>query len=150
MPIKNYTSQVDHETTAARIEQILVNFKASNILKEYQDGLIVALAFQVKDNGAAISIRLPVNVEGAFRVLKKQLKKTDVRTVDKCREQAKRTAWKLMQDWVETQLSLIEMGQAETLQVFLPYIWNGQKTFYTLTREKNLLALPAPRQDGAA
>lgn len=145
MPIKNYTSQVDHVTTALRIEQILVNFKASNILKEYQDGQIAALAFQVKDNGAPVSIRLPVNVEGAFRILKKQLKKADVRTLDKCREQAKRTAWKLMQDWVETQLSLIEMGQAETLQVFLPYIWNGKETFYAISRQQNLLGLPAPK-----
>ena len=42
--------------------------------------------------------------------------------------------------------SVVElMNQAEFLQVFLPYIWMGNQTFFQRVREHNLLALPEHR-----
>lgn len=39
-----------------------------------------------------------------------------------------------LKDWVEVQMSMIQMKQAETLQVFMPYLWNGRETLYQLSQ----------------
>lgn len=53
------------------------------------------------------------------------------------KEQASRTAWRLIQDWVEVQLSMVQMKQADFVQVFLPYVWDGKRnqTFYAALKE---------------
>jgi hypothetical protein len=46
-----------------------------------------------------------------------------------------------MLDWVAVQLSLIEMKQAELLQVFLPYLWAGKTTFYESIKQGKFKAI---------
>jgi hypothetical protein len=36
---------------------------------------------------------------------------------------------------------MIQMKQAETLQVFLPYVWDGQQTFYQRLKESKFRAM---------
>jgi hypothetical protein len=68
------------------------------------------------------------------------------------REQAKRTAWRLLWDWTAVQLSLIEMRQADLLQVFLPYIIIGESTFYKqlTTAKHQMLGYNPPAEQPAA
>lgn len=131
--IKNYTSGVPIERTLARIESALVRGGATNVAKDYKEGMLEAVCFSTINptDGTRVSVRLPANSEGVYNVLRDSIKKPRKGTLEKLREQANRTAWKLMQDWVEIQMSLIAMRQSEFLQVFLPYIWDGQKTFYS-------------------
>jgi hypothetical protein len=75
------------------------------------------------------------------------MKRPRAETEKRLRAQAARTAWKLIQDWVELQMALIKMRQAEFLQVFLPYVWNGKKTFYTALKEQNFKLLPQGKKD---
>lgn len=58
-------------------------------------------------------------------------------------EQGERTAWKLMQDWVEVQMSFIHMGQVETMEVFLPFVWDGQRTFFEALKVNQFKQLSA-------
>lgn len=44
-----------------------------------------------------------------------------------------------MQDWIEIQISLIELEQAEFLQVFLPYIYDGKRTFFETIKANDYL-----------
>ncbi len=46
-----------------------------------------------------------------------------------------------MQDWVGVQMSLIQMHQADTLQVFMPFIWDGKRTFYQAVKDGGYKAL---------
>ena len=130
--IKNYTSGVPVDRTVSKIEAVLVAGGASNIVKDYKDGVLDAICFMVvmPESGDRIAVRLPANVEAVYEAMRSGVKRPRRGTLGKLREQASRTAWKLMQDWVEVQLSLIRMRQAEFLQVFLPYVWNGKETFY--------------------
>ena len=57
-------------------------------------------------------------------------------------EQAARTAWKLVQDWIEVQVSMIVMKQAEFLEVFLPYVWDGRQTYFESVKSGAFKALP--------
>lgn len=143
--MKNYTSEVPVEKTVARIEEALVRSGASNIMKEYVAGRVSGISFALSNpNGGKVIIRLPANIEAVFEVLRKQVKRHNHQTQQRLHEQSKRTAWKLMQDLVEVQLSLVEMRQAEALEVFMPYVWNGQRSFYAHVKEAGFTALPAP------
>jgi hypothetical protein len=45
--------------------------------------------------------------------------------------QAVRTAWRIVKDWTEAQLAIIETRMVTTEQVFLPYaVMRGGKTLY--------------------
>lgn len=63
-------------------------------------------------------------------------------TKQRIQEQAERTAWKLVQDWIEVQVSMIVMKQAESLEVFMPYIWDGRQTYFEYSRAQQFKALP--------
>lgn len=130
--MKNYTSSVPVETTIARIEKILAKFGATAVAKSYKKGEVDSLCFTIQEptTGKGITIHLPAKVEAVKKILEEEVRRPRAETYRRIEEQASRTAWKIIQDWVEIQLSLIEMGQAEALQVFLPYVWDGNKTFF--------------------
>ncbi|HEY2627025.1 MAG TPA: hypothetical protein VGI41_09785 [Candidatus Udaeobacter sp.] len=96
-----------------------------------------------------IAFRLPANVEAVQRILKKQALtgKIPRRYADDI-EQATRTAWRILKDWLLAQLALIETGMATVEQVFLPYAQNASgQTVYEALLEKKFtgLALPEPK-----
>lgn len=152
MFLKNYTSDVPISQTIHRIEQTLIKCGVSGIMKEYGAlGNVVAVTFQIKLEGAEPwTIRLPANVQKAWDALwlnyangdklsadgmslcwssRKNKKKADFR------DQAERTAWKIIQDWVEVQMSMIQMQQADFREVFLPYAWDGERTFFNRLKD---------------
>jgi len=136
MQIKNYTSGIDASTTIAKIENKLVRAGASHINKTYdQKGNITALIFRIDGvNGKTWPVKVPANVQACFEALWKDHCRIHPRarehTKSQIYDQAHRTAWKLVQDWVEVQVSMIAMRQAEFLEVFLPYVWDGQQTYF--------------------
>ena len=147
--LKNYTSNVPVSRTISRIEEVLARCGASHIAKEYGDGgVVVALQFMIASAGKNIVIKLPANPEKVFQALKAQVSKPRNGTMQRIREQSAKTAWKLQQDWVEVQLSMIEMGQAEMLQVFLPYVFNGRQTYYEVLSERGFKGLLPEKAGG--
>lgn len=121
---------------------MLAEAGASGIHKEYVNGALIALAFSINlPVGRLMTIRLPANQSAVYLTMKKSILRPRKGTLDKLNEQAARTAWKLMQDWVEVQLSLIKMQQVDVLQVFLPYVWDGKRTFYESLKDHNYIAL---------
>jgi hypothetical protein len=145
--LKNYTSSVPAERTIARIEAVLAEAGASDIGKNYFGGRLKAISFGIRPSADSnlIIIRLPADVDAVYKILQSAVKRPSSSTAEKLRVQAERTAWKLMQDWVEVQMSLIHLKQAELLQVFLPYVWNGECNYYTALKEQKFAGLlPAP------
>ena len=142
--LKNYTSDVPVGRTIARIEECLMKAGATGILKDFSSGRVSALCFKLplpQATGKEIAIRLPTNEEAIYTVLSSFVRRPRAGTEERLRDQASRTAWKLMQDWIEVQLSLIQMKQADALQVFLPYVWNGKQTFYQSLSESKFKML---------
>lgn len=162
MFLKNYTSEVPVSQTIYRIEQVLIKCGVSGITKEYGPvaGSIIAICFQIKLDGVKeISIRLPVDKERALDALWLNYADGDKLSEDgkaiayhygrsqkKKRRadfamQSERTAWKIVQDWVEVQMSMIQMKQADFVEVFLPYVWDGRSTVYSRLKESGFRAL---------
>jgi hypothetical protein len=146
MNLKNYTSGIDADTTLARIERLLVSAGATGIQKLYENQQCSAIVFhiQFQPNERPLSVRLPANVGKCQEALWRDYTKSSVRGRKERSdflEQATRTAWKLVQDWVEVQISLIHLEQVEFLQVFLPYVWDGKQTFFEHVKETGYKAL---------
>jgi hypothetical protein len=139
--IKNYTSTVPIERSVLRIEAALAKFGAEQITKSYRDGRLDGFSFRIQSNKTALNFLLPCKEQEVARYLNKQLKRPTVASVRRIEEQAPRTAWKLIQDWIEAQLSIVLLGQADPIEVFLPYVWNGTQTFYEVLRDKEFKAL---------
>jgi hypothetical protein len=142
MKLKNYTSGVAVSKTIARIEEVLAEIGAKAIGKNYENGKVVSITFQLSIEGRDHLIRLPANPEAVYRTLRNDVKRPHQGTLDRIREQADKTAWKIQQDWLEVELSLIKLNQKEPLQAFLSYLWDGKQTYFEALKNGGFKQLP--------
>ena len=143
--IKNYTSSVPVDRTFARIVQALVSAGATNIVTEYRAQRLAAICFSTTNphTGERVVIRLPANVDKVAEALRARMKRPRKESLAKVEAQAERTAWKLVQDWTEIQMTLISMQQAEFMQVFMPYVWDGKQTLFDYMKRGGFKLLAA-------
>lgn len=135
MPILNYTTKVDVYKTIGEIQSVLVKHGARKIMHDYdENGNISALAFFIETPYGVRGIRLPANTEAVLLVLEKQRVKCD-------RGQAERVAWRIVKDWVEAQMAIIEAEMVSMDEVFLPYMLDarGERTLFQAYKENQLL-----------
>lgn len=149
MNLKNYSSGIAAATTISYIEQYLMEAGASGIMKKVEGGQVVALMFEIDMGGNTGKhlVKLPASVPQVHEYLWRDYVTSRTHpklTEDDFLEQAGRTAWKIVQDWVQVQVSMIKLKQMEPMQVFLPYIWDGNQTYYEFLKERKFKALPAP------
>lgn len=142
MPLLNYTTKVDVYTTMGAIQGQLVKHGARKIMQDYDGvGNISALSFLIDTPAGPRGIRLPANVDAVHAVLARQKVKCD-------REQAERVAWRIVKDWVEAQMAILESEMVQMDEIFLPYmIDNTGKTLFEAYRS-NQLALTGGVSDG--
>lgn len=134
MPLLNYTTKVDVYTTLGAIQGQLVKHGAKKIMQEYDDqGRIYALSFSVDTPSGQRGIKLPANVDAVHAVLTRQKVKCD-------REQAERVAWRIVKDWVEAQMAILESEMVQLDEIFLPYMINNSgQTLFEVYRNNQLL-----------
>jgi hypothetical protein len=144
MNLKNYTSTVPASTSMSRIMKSLVEAGATDISMKYTDQICTAITFRMVIAGQVpMFFQLPAKIDPCFKVLYAEVKRPQPDTKKRIREQAERTAWKIVSDWVDIQLSMIQLEQAEPLQVFLPFVYDPAKeqTFYDQLKESNFKGL---------
>jgi hypothetical protein len=125
--IKNYTSEVNPATSISKIEHLLSSAGATDISKSYSDGECTAIRFRIVIEQLPHFFELPAKVDAVYNIfMNERIKKNDPVVKRACAEQARRTAWKIVSDWVEIQIAMIKMDQAEVAQVFLPYAFDPQ------------------------
>lgn len=144
MPILNYTTSIATEKTAAEIQKKLAQAKAQAILCEYDDEAVMcAMSFRIVTPSGVIMFRLPANTDGVFRTL---LSNPKVPKRSKTKEQAAKVAWRILKDWIEAQLAIVEAEMAELTEVFLPYAQDPSgKTVYESISDNNFLSLTHDR-----
>jgi hypothetical protein len=118
MAILNYTTKIKTEKTASEIQSILGKSGAQAVMSEFEDGEVSAISFRIAAEGQMLSFRLPVNTDGVLRAIKRDCPRNHFKN----EAQAKRTAWRIIKDWVEAQTALVEANQADIIEVFLPYL----------------------------
>lgn len=130
MPILNYTTSIDAETSVAKIQKMLAMAGASEVMQQYDgNSVLIGLAFRMRTAQGVISFRLPANIEGVHAVLLRDKRVKEKK--HKTREHAARVAWRILKDWIEAQIAIIESEMATAAQVFLPYATtdNGQTVY---------------------
>ena len=139
MAILNYTTTVDAFKTVSEIEYILMKHKAKSIMKNYEGETITGLSFLIDTGRQQVPVRLPVKIDECLEVLKKE--KRNKSNVKATREQAERVAWRILKDWIEAQMALLDIEMVRFEEIFLPYIEidNGQTVFQRLEEQQFLL-----------
>lgn len=135
MPLLNYTTKISAFTTVSEIQKILVAHGAKKIMQEFDDdGNIRSLTFMINTPGGLRSVRLPANSAAVYQVLQKQNVKCDM-------AQAERVAWRIIKDWVASQMAILESAMVSIDEIFLPYMVNnnGQTFFEVYQTKQNFL-----------
>jgi len=132
MALLNYTTQVEAIKTVGEIQGILAGHGAKSIKTDYTgDGQVEALSFLVITPQGEVGIRLPIDPDAVLKVLTQQarLGKVPKRYIN--RPQAIRVAWRIVKDWVQAQMAILETEMVKMEQIFLPYvITDSGKTLY--------------------
>lgn len=119
MAILNYTTKINAQSTILEIQKILVSHGAKKITIDYDGAVPCAVSFSILLKDRFIQYALPCNYSGVLKAMKNQKVKT--RRGATLEDQAVRVSWRIVKDWIESQMALIEANLAELPQVFLPY-----------------------------
>lgn len=140
MAILNYTTSISAEKTASEIQKKLAIAGAQAVLSEYDnDGVMCAMSFRINN----IFFRLPINIDGVYKAMRNDSK---VPKRLKTYEQASKVAWRIIKDWIEAQVAIIQAGQAELVQVFLPYAQNREgRTVYEIIKDNGFKQIICPQ-----
>lgn len=127
MSLLNYTTKIDADKTAMEIARCLSTHGAQAVLTEYdeQTGAVTSISFKINLNGQPLAFKLPCDWKPVYEVMSKNKKFTwgdrGEKQKSDLRLQSVRTAWRIVKDWVEAQMALVETQMVTTAEVFLPY-----------------------------
>lgn len=118
MAILNYTTSINCEKSIGEIQKCLVKHGAHKIVTDYANGLPSAVTFCLTINDNTVGFSLPANYSGVLKAMKGDRKVPRSKCTD---EQAQRVAWRIVKDWVEAQMAIVEAQLCDVAEVFLPY-----------------------------
>lgn len=140
-----YTTTIAVEKTLGEIQAMLARGKARSITVDYDGaGNPTAISFVVETSFGERAFELPANCEGVWRTLTRQHQQGRVARRFATREQAARVGWRIIRNWLEAQLAMIEVGLMSLEQVMLAHMLVGpdQRSLYAAMQERQM-ALPA-------
>jgi hypothetical protein len=139
--ILNYSTEVAAEKTVGEIQRKLALAGASQVLHGYDEhGNPSELSFRIRTQFGEMAFRLPANIEAVQAILQRQFKSGRSRFTS--REHATNVAWRILKDWTESQLALLQTGMVTIEQAFLPYAQNERgQTVYEALYEKRFAGM---------
>lgn len=147
MPLLNYTTSIAAHKTAGEVVSLLARGGAETVASFYEAGEPSGVAFTIKTEYGLKDFRLPANVQGVAAAIHKQQQagKLPNSAQYKGIEHARKVAWRILKDWIEAQLAIVEAGMATVDEVMLPYLLNANdnQTVYQIYQEnqRKLLAI---------
>ena len=141
MAILNYTTTIDAFKTVSEIEYILMKHKAKSIMKNYDGESITGLSFLIDTGNQQIPVKLPVRIDECLTVLQREKKNSPRSNIKATRQQAERVAWRILKDWIEAQMALLDIEMVRFEEIFLPYIetQSGQTIYQQLEQKQFFL-----------
>lgn len=141
MALLNYTTTIPVEKTLGEIMGMLVKHGATAIHAEYEHYSPVALAFVIVTEFGEREFHLPASIEKVFAVLVRQAQQGKIARRYATREQAARVGWRIVKDWLEAQLAIIEAEMVSIDEVLLAYLVTDQQgtTLYQEMVHRRLL-----------
>ena len=101
------------------IQKCLVKHGAIKIVTDYTDQIPTSVTFCLVLNGNLSAFSLPANYHGVLNAMKLDSKVPGRLLTD---EQALKVSWRIIKNWVEAQMAIVEAQLADVSEVFLPYV----------------------------
>lgn len=142
MALLNYTTSVPAEQTIGEIQKMLADYGVTAMMTEYEGRQVSAVSFRLNLDGKDMSFRLPCNWRAVATIFQTPAHRRRLRCrMDQIDEQAIRTAWRIIRDWVEAQLSLVQINMVTVPQIFLPYaiMADGRTLGEAMTEDPTML-----------
>lgn len=144
MAIKNYTTQIAAARTIAEIQQMLGEHGAHRIGLDYQDKQVAGITFQIEVDADVLTYRLPCRWQGIYELLKDDARAQQVMRDKKIKfgdQHCRAVGWRIVRDWLDAQLALIEAEMADLKEVMLPYMLTrtGATVYQVLDGGRRLL-----------
>lgn len=145
MAVKNISSSINSGKTIIEIEKLLVKFGAQGILKNYSGQIVTSIAFYIEYKGQRLSFKLPMKMDKARKVIEKAVDEKKLsskyRNEPFRSEQAERVGWRVIKDWIHSQLSILEIEFADPVELLLPHVYDEQtdKTFFEKIKDDTKL-----------
>lgn len=140
MPLLNYTTSVSATKTAGEIQELLVAAGAGQVMTEFENKEPVGIAFLIETIHGKRQFMVPVHADNVLKVLEREFprQRSHHRRPDKAA--ATRVAWRILKDWVEAQLAIIQTEMVTLDEVMLPYMKAGPKgeTVYEMYLDQQL------------
>ncbi len=154
MSLLNYTTTIAVEKTLGEVQVLLRQHKVRGIQMRYDaNGEVASLTFSLETAFGEHAYALPVNVDGVEQTLTTEknagrLNGLPWRVIESkaaLRAQASRVAWRILKEWLEAQLAIIQCQVVSLEQVLLPFQIANEagETVYEVY-ERQQLALPKP------
>ena len=118
----NYTTVIDPMKSVGECTALLVKHGASAIGTTWADGKATGLTFEIRTVHGMRRYSLPVNINGTYAALQGAAVRGAIASRFATEEQAERTGWRVLKDWLEAQLALIDAGVADMQEVMLPWM----------------------------
>ncbi len=137
MAILNYSTKITASKTVGEIQEILTRNGANSVTVENVNRKPYAVVFSISHNKINLIFRLPCNTEGVLAAMRRSRQiPQNYKNVD----QAERTGWRIIKDWILAQCAIIEAGQAVMAEVFMPYACDkeGRTVFQEFINSKQL------------
>lgn len=156
--LKNYSTEIPARKSFLEMQEMLYKHGVKAVLTEFDDQREpVALSFSIHAAHGQMSYRLAANVTGVLAVLRDQARQGLLQPRFTKPEHAEQVAWRVMKDWLASNLALIEIGMARMEEVLLPYlILDSGETLYRRLEAEGFdvqpqrLFLPEARRDREA
>src|SRR5437588_5883223 len=138
--IKNYTTDIPVERTITEIQKILAQNGARGIALEYDEsGNIKDIFFKIILNNKELPFRLPAKAERVYQALWGEKEEWEYKRYGQgWRQQAERISCRICKSWLEAQITMINLEQANIEEVSLPYLIVGKnnESLYEVMKEK--------------
>lgn len=148
----NYTTSIEADKSAIECIGILTKHGARKVgISLGEDKMPDGLEFIVQTPWGPRAYSLPVNVAGTEKALKAAWRARRIEPRFATSEQARRVAWRVVKDWLEAQMALIEAGAVDLPQVMLPWMKvDDNRTLYGawIENETRMIEAAAGQADG--
>ncbi len=128
MALLNYTTKIGAEQTISEIQKMLSLQGVSAMMTEYDGPHVSAVSFRLLMDGKPVGFKLPCNWKAVYEIFTAKAGKRNIwdakreaRVLDARKQQAIRTAWRIIFEWMRAQLALVDVNMVTVPQVFLPY-----------------------------
>jgi hypothetical protein len=142
MPIRFYTTVVDAEKTAREMQKILAQSNAHRVAMDYNtEGKPTAIQFVLQLGGRPLPFRIEPDVAG----MEKALNEDENTPGEFDIEQARRVAWRIWKEWLNSVLAFRKTRQAHLDQLLLGFgvTPDGRTVHERLLDDRKLLDAPS-------